>query len=79
MTPNTHDHDVDDCDVTIEENVRSSISEASITNEKFESAQVEEHEVAQGSDGDFPDGGLRAWLIVAGVRLISRSIYWHLV
>lgn len=43
----------------------------SITKEKYEVSSpraVDVQEVVVGGEEDYPDGGLRAWLIVCGVR-----------
>jgi hypothetical protein len=54
--------------------------DASTVNEKSSPQQVgedyenEKQAVPDLSDADFPDGGLRAWLVIAGVRRLPTHL-----
>ena len=55
-------------DVTIE-SLRVSNDDGSISREKYDLETPVEEISSQNLDDDHPDGGLTAWLMVAGVRL----------
>ena len=56
-------------DITID-NPRISNDDSSISKEKYDLEVTTAGEISnQNTDDDHPDGGLTAWLIVAGVRL----------
>jgi hypothetical protein len=73
MFRHTNNSQHSDKDITVE-NVRVSNDDSSMSKEKYdlEEVQIPVEEVSdQNADDSHPDGGLTAWLIVAGVRLLS--------
>jgi hypothetical protein len=57
-------------DITVD-NPRLSNDDSSISKEKYDLEVTTAGEILnQNADDDHPDGGLTAWLIVAGVRLL---------
>ena len=67
---NNSQHSTKDIDITVE-NVRVSNDDSSISKEKYDLEEVQtaaEEKSGQNTDDGHPDGGLTAWLIVAGVR-----------
>lgn len=66
-------------DITLMSETRLSDTN-SVAKEKCEVSpprEVETHKVAMANEDDFPDGGLRAWLIVAGVRHVYYCAYHY--